>query len=119
MIKVIIAGSRNFSDYGLLAKTCDHMLQNQEDVEIVSGKEPKGADKLGELYAEEKGYHIEEFKAHWSQFGDAAGPIRNKQMAEYADALICFWDGDTVKSGTYNMIQQARFAGLKIKVCEY
>ena len=118
MIKVIIAGSRTFSDYKLLATVCDHMLQNQEDVEIVNGG-AKGADKLGELYAEDKGYHIEEFKAHWSQFGDAAGPIRNKEMAEYADALIAFWNGDTVKSGTYNMIQQARFAGLKIKVCEY
>lgn len=119
MLKVIIAGSRTFGDYGLLAKVCDHMLQNQSEVEIVSGKEPKGADKLGELYAEENGYNIRPFIAHWAQFGNAAGPMRNKQMAEYADALIAFWNGDTVKSGTYNMICVARNAGLKIKVCEY
>ena len=117
MIKVIIAGSRTFSDYKLLATTCDHMLQNQEDVEIVSGKEPKGADKLGELYAEEHGYNVEEFIPFWAQFGDAAGPIRNKAMAEYADALICFWDGQS--KGSLNMIQVARNAGIMVKVCEY
>lgn len=117
MFKVIIAGSRTFSDYKLLATTCDHMLQNQDDVEVVSGKEPKGADKLGELYAEEKGYRVEEFPAHWSQFGNAAGPLRNKQMAEYADALIAFWDGKS--RGTLNMIQVARAAGIMVKVCEY
>ena len=116
MIKVIIAGSRTFSDYKLLATVCDHMLQNQEHVEIVSGK-AKGADKLGELYAEDKGYEVKPFKAHWSQFGDAAGPIRNKAMAEYADALICFWDGQS--KGSLNMIQVARSAGIMVKVCEY
>lgn len=118
MIKVIIAGSRTFSDYSLLATVCDHMLQNQDEVEIVSGG-AKGADKLGELYAEERGYEVEEFPAFWSQFGASAGYMRNKQMAEYADALIAFWNGDTVRSGTYNMICTARSAGLKIKVCEY
>ena len=119
MLKVIIAGSRTFSDYGLLARVCDHMLQNQSDVEIVSGKEPKGADKLGELYAEENGYEVKDFYAHWNQYGDAAGPIRNKEMAEYADALIAFWNGDTIRSGTYNMICTARSMNLKVKVCEY
>ena len=119
MIKVIIAGSRTFNDYELLAKVCDHMLCNQDEVEIVSGKEPKGADKLGELYAEEKGYRITDFPAYWGEFGNAAGPMRNKQMAEYADALIAFWNGDTIKSGTYNMIQIAKSMELKVKVCEY
>lgn len=116
MIKVIIAGSRTFGDYGLLARVCDHMLQNQSEVEIVSGM-AKGADKLGELYAEEKGYEVKDFYAHWSQYGDAAGPIRNKEMAGYADALIAFWNGSS--RGTMHMIQIARSVGLKIKVCEY
>ena len=116
MIKVIIAGSRGFNNYLLLAKTCDHMLQNQQEVEIVSGG-AKGADKLGELYAEQYGYEVTQFLPHWARYGSVAGFVRNKEMAVYADALICFWDGSS--KGTLNMIQVARSAGLKIKICKF
>jgi len=116
MIKVIIAGSRGFSDYELLARTCDHMLQNHSEIQVVSGG-AKGADKLGELYAEEHGYEVNQFLADWSNLGNAAGYIRNKAMAEYADALIAFWDGES--KGTWHMATIAFNAGLKMKVCEY
>lgn len=116
MIKVIIAGSRGFNDYQLLAKTCDHILQNQEDVEIVSGG-ARGADKLGELYAEQCGYDIRRFIPDWGGLGNSAGFLRNQQMASYADALIAFWDKSS--QGTWHMITIAHNAGLKLKVCEY
>ena len=116
MIKVIIAGSRTFNDYKLLAITCDFMLQNQTQVEIVSGG-AKGADKLGELYAEENMYDMKRFEPDWSSNGVAAGYMRNKEMAFYADALIVFWDG--YSKGSKHMIDIAKSAGLKVKVCEY
>ena len=116
MIKVIIAGSRTFNNYLLLAETCDHMLQNQDEVEIVSGG-AKGADKLGELYAEQYGYEVRHFLPNWTNYGNVAGFIRNKDMAAYADALICFWDGTDKE--TLNMIQVARGVGLKVRVCKY
>lgn len=92
------------------------MLQNHMEIEIVSGMSD-GADRLGELYAEENGYGIKEFSADWANHGDSAGPIRNKQMAEYANALIAFWDGSS--KGTKIMISMAKDAGIKVKVCEY
>ena len=116
MLKVIIAGSRGFNNYRLLVKTCDHMLQNHEHVEIVSGG-AKGADKLGELYAEDNMYDVRVFEPDWGAFGNAAGPMRNKAMAAYADALIAFWDKSS--KGTASMISVAKSAGLKVKVCEY
>ena len=114
-MKVIIAGSREFNDYDKLCKFCDHILQNQKEIEIVSGT-AKGADKLGEKYATEKGYSIKRFPADWN-IGKSAGYLRNKEMAEYADALIAFWDGKS--KGTKNMIDLAKKNNLKIKICNY
>jgi len=113
MIKVIIAGGRNFDDYDKLCRVCDDFLKNYCNIEIVSGA-CKGADLLGEQYAKEKGHKLTQFPANWKRYGKAAGPKRNQEMANYADALIAFWDGRS--NGTKNMIDLATNAGLKVKV---
>lgn len=59
-------------------------------------------DKDGEYYAKCNKIPVKQFPADWDQFGKAAGHIRNKQMAEYADALVAVWDGKS--PGTKNMI---------------
>ena len=117
-MKVIIAGSRDFNDYDLLCKICDYMLQNQNpnDIEIVSGT-ARGADQLGEQYARERGYFIHQFSAQWDVYGRSAGYIRNRKMAEYADALIAFWDGES--KGTEHMINLAKEYKLKIKIVKF
>lgn len=131
-MKVIIAGGRDYADYKTVCKVCDHMLQNQtDDLEIVSGAcssgkhtftradgtKVYGADGLGERYAAERNYAIKHFPADWNQFKRAAGFKRNVQMAEYADALIAFWDGKS--PGTKNMIELATKRDFKIKVHNY
>jgi len=114
MFKVIIAGSRSFQDYSTLKTYADFKLSNIKDtIEIVSGG-AKGADSLGERYAKEKGYLLKIFLADWEQYGKAAGYLRNVQMAEYANALIAFWDGKS--RGTMHMIQIAHSYGLKVGV---
>ena len=113
MYKVIIAGSRDFADYALLCSFADQVLAGAEDIEIVSGG-ARGADALGERYARERGYALKVFPADWKKWGRAAGPIRNGQMADYADALIAFWDGQS--SGTRDMIQKAEEKGLAVQV---
>jgi len=113
MFKVIIAGSREYSDYAVLAQRCDFLLSEISDpIEIVSGT-ARGADSLGERYASERGLQCTRFPADWDNLGRSAGPVRNIQMAEYADALIAFPIGKSV--GTRHMISAARKRGLRIK----
>ncbi len=116
-MKIIIAGSRTFTDYKKLTEVCNHILQDQTNIEIVSGAYYKGADKLGEQYAKEKGYKLTQFPADWKSYGRAAGPLRNEQMANYADALIAFWDGKS--KGTKHMIEQSKSYNLKIIVTAF
>ena len=114
-MNIIIAGSRNFNDYNLLKTSCDNLLTQFTNIEIVSGT-ARGADKLGERYAREKGYSIKEFPANWN-LGKSAGYIRNDEMAKYADMLIAFWDGTS--KGTKHMIDLANKRGIKVEIVNY
>lgn len=113
-MKTIIAGGRDFEDVEYFLKC----IENEFDsiTEIVSGR-AKGADTMGEILAVSNNVKIKKFPAQWDKYGKAAGSLRNKEMAEYADALIAFWDGRS--TGTYNMIQLAKKLGLKVTVYNY
>jgi hypothetical protein len=115
-MKVIIAGGRTFNDYELLRSKVDYFLSNQTEIEIVSGT-ANGADKLGERYAAERCYLVKRFIPDWNFYGKKAGYIRNEDMAKYADALICFWDGKS--RGSKHMIDIAKRYELKIRVVKY
>lgn len=117
--RVIIAGGRNFNDYRLLKSRCDNLLSfriKEHNIIIISGT-AEGADRLGERYAIERGYAIEKYPAEWKKHGLAAGPIRNEQMSNVADALIAFWDGES--RGTKDMIKKARKKNLLVRVIYY
>jgi hypothetical protein len=116
-MKVIIAGGRGFSDFQLMNSKCNEvLLESDEDIEIVSGT-AKGADKMGEHYASIRGFGVKQFPANWDSHGKAAGYIRNKDMADYADMLIAFWDGES--KGTQHMINLAKERNLVVHVIKY
>ena len=117
MFRVIIAGSRKFSDYDLLERTMDKALSTvQDDITVVCGN-AKGSDTLGEQYAKEHGYEVQYFPADWNRYGKVAGYIRNTTMAKNADALVAFWDGES--PGTKHMIETAQSLGLRVRVKTY
>jgi hypothetical protein len=116
MFKVIVAGGRNFVDYALLEKTLDALLVNKSEVQIVSGL-ANGADKLGVHYARSRKLSLKEFPADWTNEGNKAGFNRNVRMAQYADACVCFWDGQS--SGTGHMIRIAHYYKLQVRVIRY
>lgn len=80
---------------------------------VISGH-AVGADKLGEAWAKKNSIPIDPHPALWSKYGNAAGPIRNREMAKQADALIAFWDGKS--KGTENMILEAHRHKLIVQV---
>jgi hypothetical protein len=109
-MKTIIAGGRDVTEYFHLEEALESY--RNDITEVVSGG-ASGADALGERYARGSKLPIKRFPADWSQ-GKAAGPIRNRQMAEYAEALIAIWDGKS--RGTANMIEEAKKRGLLVHV---
>ena len=117
--KVIIAGSRGFSNYKLLHEQCNKFLREKRkthNIIIISGG-ARGADKLGEKYSQDEGFELEVFKANWDKYGKSAGFRRNEQMGEVADALIAFWDGKS--HGTKHMIDIMNNKNLEVRVINY
>ena len=115
-MKLIVAGGRELVDYELVKKTITIVQNKIGKFELVCG-EARGADNLGKRYALENGLIIHSFPADWDKYKKSAGYIRNKQMAEFADALVAFWDG--VSKGTKHMIDLANTNNLKIIVVKY
>jgi hypothetical protein len=117
MFKVIITGGRRFNDYKLLKDTCDFMLKNKTEIEVISCKCFQGPDKFGEIWAKENNYRIKDFPPDWYKYNLTAVSIRNKEIVDYADALICFWDGKSKVIG--DLVSYAKQKCLKIKVVLY
>ena len=127
-MKVIIAGSRTFTNYDLLKAS----LAGLSITEVVSGT-ARGADKLGERYAKENNIPIKPFPAEWDnlniepciikinmygkKYNSLAGKNRNTDMAKYADSCVVFWDGKS--PGTADMIEKAKDHKLNLKIIKY
>lgn len=106
-MKVIIAGSRHMPEeaYPLIGQAV--VASGFSPDEVVCGM-AAGADLLGRRWAKTHNIPVKEFPAQWRIYGHAAGPIRNKQMMNYADALIVFiYNGSR---GSANMLMQMRNA---------
>lgn len=124
-LRIIIAGSRDFNKYGLLfeecSKTIKHICDSEKfsSIQIISGT-ARGADRLGEQFANDCGYYIKKFPADWDTFGKRAGYLRNREMAKYSidgdnkGVLIAFWNGTS--KGTKHMIDIAHELGLLVYV---
>ena len=114
--RVVIAGCRDYNNYDEVKPYIDFCLSDikkENNIVIVSGG-ACGADAIGERYAEENGFLLEHYPAEWSKYGRAAGPIRNKKMAEISDYVICFWDEKS--KGTQSMIDYAKKYGKPLKI---
>lgn len=101
-VRVIIAGSRSYpGGYEGVARAVK--ASGFEIATVISGV-ARGADLDGERWAYEYGVPVERYPADWDKYGRKAGPIRNQQMADVADALIALWDGKS--RGTRDMIER-------------
>jgi len=117
-LKTIIAGSRSLVNYDTSPELVKQQLDNLytfmeyhiekyawEITEVVSGR-AKTVDTLGERWANDRFIPIAYFPANWKEYGKSAGPIRNQEMIDYAEAAIYFWDGKS--KGTLDCINRAK-----------
>ncbi|MAH42110.1 hypothetical protein CL614_00020 [archaeon] len=112
-MKLAVVGSRTFKDYILLNQT---LSQYDNVTEIVSGG-AGGADSLAKKYAEENRIKYVEFKPNWNRYGKRAGFIRNKDIWEYSDRGVAFWDG--ASPGTRQSLELSEFFRKKLDLIKF
>ena len=120
-MRLIVAGSRSFNDYGLMSDEITNEVEalahlTESRLSIVSGG-ARGADALGERWAREIGVPIHRFPADWNRYGRRAGYLRNMEMAEFATDALIFWDG--VSPGSRLMIAICAEFDLPHRVVKY
>ena len=124
-LRILVCGGRHFENYTLLKNILAIVTWAKStfpwDVEIVSGH-CRGADRLGEKWAEEKNASVKIFPADWALYKKSAGPIRNKQMIDY---ITCFANKVVVafvspnSKGTKQTIKLAQKNNIPVIVVEY
>ncbi len=110
-MKVIIAGSRTFTDYQFL---CQVLAPDRHHItQVLTGGE-RGAELLGYRWAWKHAIKHQRCRADWERFGKAAGVRRNHQMAQAGDVFVVF--GYTTSPGTAHLIQCMRKLGKPVVV---
>lgn len=96
--KLIITGSRTFTDFYLLDQCIADITQDEHFTvypvsQIISGGS-KGVDALAKMYAIKYGLPYHEFRPrYYNPRDNYAIAKRNRHMAEYGDILVVIWDG--------------------------
>jgi hypothetical protein len=105
-VKVIIAGSRTITSREKMEQAI--AKAGFLITEVVCGG-ASGVDELGRKWAFDNNIRCSLFPADWERYKKAAGPLRNRDMAAYADALIAVWNGKS--RGTRSIIEEIKRLG--------
>ena len=104
-MKIAVVGSRDITDVDI------SKYVSKED-EIVSGG-ARGVDSCAAEYAKSNNLKLTEFLPQYKLYGRAAPIIRNKEIVDYADKVVVFWNGSS--RGALSVIKYAEKVG---KPCE-
>ncbi len=124
-MKIAVTGSRSITSKDWVNYHLDKITQGYVDmgvpVTIISGG-AKGVDSIANdwAYARKcdfvlfKPYHLVDNR---EEFRPKFFFVRNKQIVDNADEVVCFWDG--VSSGTASTIELAEKAGKHLTVIKW
>lgn len=96
-------------------------VEQGDEIRIVTG-DNKGVDKMAESYGNKNDYDVYIYEAHWEEYGNKAGFMRNEEMIFKTQlrenkACVLFWDGEN--KSTLNLLYLALKVGIKCKVYNY
>ncbi len=116
MRRVLITGSREWTDRERLESVLWYEMDRHPDTVFVHGDCPRGADRMVREACIRLGYQQEPHPADWDRHKKAAGFIRNAEMVKLGADLCIAFIVPGKSNGTEHTATLARSAG--IEVCE-
>lgn len=107
-MKIAVVGSRDLNISEAILK--EYLFGASE---IVSGG-ARGVDSCAAEYSRKNRLVLTEFLPEYELYGRAAPIIRNREIVEYADKVIVFWNGRS--KGALSVIKYAEKIGKSCKV---
>ena len=117
-MKLCIAGTRSMDNWKYFCmKVKPFIVEHLHEIDEIASGLAAGPDSMGIKLAKILNIPVKEFKAKWELYGKAAGPRRNREMAEYCDYALIFWNGWS--PGTKNMIENMKELNKPFEVFRY
>lgn len=115
-MRLLICGGRDFKDVDFMVEHLESLHRARPVSTVIVGR-ARGADSIGEAWAEERGIPVDTYPAQWNKHGRRAGPIRNQQMLDEGkpDLVMAFPGG----TGTAHMVKIAELAGVETWVSDW
>lgn len=120
-MKILVCGSRNWSDIETIANTL--MSISDDPTSVIIHGACRGADWIAGEVSKQLGFIVRDYPADWNQYKKAAGIIRNQHMLDVEnkptdcfDLCLAFNDDLENSNGTLDMVTRANKAGIPIKV---
>jgi hypothetical protein len=117
-MKILMCGDRNYTDENKVRDVFKALLIAYDNFEIVQGG-AAGADFLSNKVAKEMNISVKEYKAEWSKYGRAAGPLRNELMLndnQDIQLVVAFHKNIANSKGTKNMVDKAINKGIRVEI---
>lgn len=110
-MRVLVTGGRDYLDVRRIFAGLDRLHDACGGItEIIEGGQ-SGADIRAQWWAEREQIPCTEVKADWTKYGKAAGPIRNRQMADLKPDIVLACPGN---DGTADMVAIAKKRDIKV-----
>lgn len=109
-MKILVCGGRDFVDREFLYEKLDSINISFIVTEVIHGDQ-RGADRMAGDWALNRGIKQTPVPADWIRYGQAAGPIRNREMLKLCPDMVIAFDGN---KGTADMVNIARKAQIPV-----
>lgn len=119
MMKILVTGSRGWHDRvrirADLLEALEFARTVNEELVVIHGDCPKGADKLAKQVCKELGIRDIPMPADWDRHKKRAGFIRNQEMLDEHDPdLVLAYRATGKSNGTDDMIDRANRADVHV-----
>ena len=119
--RILVTGERDWPSEQQVHAALSSVIKrlNTNDIVIVHGDCPTGADSFAQSFCELHKIPVERHPARDHGQWPACGPKRNAHMVSLG-AWIClaFWSGVKIqRSGTFDCLTRAVKAGIRVMIC--